>query len=195
MPSSFFRVLPSVSEAVVAMALHVYLDKLCLTVTVMGSSQEKDRKEVVKGLVPQIGHSFRYNNAVQVVPSRVGPIVVHQSCWRWPELLCTPRPVHLPTTTFFSRCPNLTIKIQREGESLVLIISATSAFFPLLKFTDVCTGSTADDHLNQPSPSAPIPSQQPLPQGESNFGDSSGPLFTIYSRHAENAGGNKPSDT
>ena len=88
-------------------------------------------------------------------------------------------------TTFFSRCPNLTIKIQREGGSLVSIISATSAFFHLLKFTDVCTGSTADDYLNQPPPSAPIPSQQPLPQGESNFGDSSGPLFTIYSRHAE----------
>ena len=79
----------------------------------------------------------------------------------------------------------MTIKIQREGESLVLIISSTSAFFPFLKFTDVCTGSTADDHLNQPPPSAPIPSQQPLPQGEFNFGDSSGPLFTIYSRHAE----------
>ena len=37
MASSFFRVLPSVFEAAVAMALHVHLDKLCLTVTVMGS--------------------------------------------------------------------------------------------------------------------------------------------------------------
>ena len=85
-------------------------------------------------------------------------------------------------TTFFSRCPNLTIKIQREGGSLVSIISATSAFFHLLKFTDVCTGSTADDYLNQPPPSAPTPSQQPLPQGESNFGDSSAPLFTTYTK-------------
>ena len=65
MPSSFFRVLPSVFEVAVAMTLHVHLDKLCLTVTVMGSSQERHHKEVVKGLVPQIAHSFRHN-AVQL---------------------------------------------------------------------------------------------------------------------------------
>ena len=108
-------------------------------------------------------------------------------CTRRQLLYTTPRtrPIRLPTTTFFSRCPNLTIKIQREGGSLVSIISSSSALLPLLKFIDVFTGSTADDHLNQPPPSAPIPSQQPLPQGESNFGDSSGPLFTIYLRHAE----------
>ena len=65
MASSFFRVLPSVFEVVVAMALHAHLDKLCLTVTVMGSSQERHCKEVVKGLVPQNAHSFWYN-AVQL---------------------------------------------------------------------------------------------------------------------------------
>ena len=38
----------------------------------------------------------------------------------------------------------------------------------------------ADDRPNHPVPT----SNQPL-QGESNFGDSSGPLFSIYSKAAE----------
>ena len=109
-PSSFFRVIPSVFEVAVAMALHVHLDRLCLTVTVMGFHRivvvsscsrllpskslsdtmrwmipiepacmglskdqvKRHRKEVVKGLVPQIAHSFRYKC---VVSGRAGPIV------------------------------------------------------------------------------------------------------------------------
>ena len=39
---------------------------------------------------------------------------------------------------------------------------------------------TVDRHLNRP-----VPGPTQLSQGESNFGDSSGPLFTLYSEIAE----------
>jgi len=43
---------------------------------------------------------------------------------------------------------------------------------------------TLDGHLGQPQPAPNQPSTRPQ-QGESNFGDSSGPLFSMYSKIAK----------
>jgi hypothetical protein len=84
-------------------------------------------------------------------------------------------PLLPPHHTHF-QCFRLLTGTSREGTTQVCITCRFVVFFPSSQSVYKIDGNQTQSAPNQPS----RPSQ-----GESNFGDSSGPLFSIYSKAAE----------